>query len=87
MISTVCDGDCGLDVLTRMVGRPHIFEARNQLRIEISDYLMDRIDEPWMHNLMRLLQEVSEDDVNTYRRVLHTSTLLRVPQQPQSRTM
>ena len=54
-MSTVMDGDCGLDVMTRMVGRPHTIEARNQLRVEISDYLMDRIHDPWMHDLMWLL--------------------------------
>ena len=66
-MSTVMDGDCGIDVMTRMAGRPQTLEARNQLRQELSQYLMDRIDDPWMMNLMALLQEVREEDVQLIR--------------------
>ena len=62
-ISTVMDGDCGLDVMTRMAGRPQTLEARTQLRLELSEYLMARVDEQWMMDLMAILQEVEKEDV------------------------
>ena len=63
IICTKCDGDCGLDVMTLMLGRQRSPQVREKLREEISDYLMERIDEPWMHELMSHLQELDEKDV------------------------
>ena len=39
------------------------FETRKTLRLEISDYLVERIGEPWMHELMEACQELSKTDV------------------------
>ena len=68
-LPTVCDGDCGLDTMILMLGQPPAFEARKKLRIEISDYLLSRIGEPWMHEIMVACQEVvlHDDDVNLYK--------------------
>ena len=60
ILGTVLDGDCGLEVMTMMLAQPSSFNARQQLRTEISDYLMDRIREPWMHDLMVACQELPE---------------------------
>ena len=64
---SVVDGDCALDVMTMMLGMPRTLQARKDLRIEISDYLMARIGEPWLHTVMVACQELSQDDVNDFR--------------------
>ena len=51
-IATVCDGDCGLDVMCMMLGQKESLASRQALRIEISDYLLERIGETWMHEHM-----------------------------------
>ena len=35
--ATVLDGDCGLDVMQRMLSQPGSYEGRAQLRRDISD--------------------------------------------------
>ena len=62
-IPTVCDGDCGVDVMTMMLGLPQSFEARKQLRIELSDYLWDRMGERWLLDLLVAAQELDFEDV------------------------
>ena len=66
-VPSICDGDCAVDVMTMMLGLPQTFGARKQLRIEISDYLISRISEPWMHDAMVVLQELELEDVRAYR--------------------
>ena len=66
-LAIVCDGDCGLDVMTMMLGLPQTFASRTALRIEISDYLTSRTGEPWMHELMVALQEAQQEDVIKHR--------------------
>ena len=39
-LPAVVDGDCGLDVMSMMLGIPNSSQARKNLRIEISNYLM-----------------------------------------------
>jgi hypothetical protein len=56
--ATVVDGDCGLDVMDMMLGRPPSRASRNELRVEISDYLLERIQLPWMHDIMVACQEL-----------------------------
>ena len=67
-VATVVDGDCGLDVMTMMLGIAASFSARKDLRIEISDYLIARIGEPWLHDVMAACQELCQEDVNLYRK-------------------
>jgi hypothetical protein len=66
--ATVVDGDCGLDVMQRMLSQPGSYEGRVQLRREISDYLLERIGESWMHDLMLACQELQEEDLEALRR-------------------
>ena len=66
-LATVVDGDCGLDVMTMMLGSPNSFQARKDLRIEISDYLISRIGEPWLQDVLVACQELSGEDVALYR--------------------
>ena len=67
VLGTVCDGDCGIDVMTQMLSLPQTLKARNQLRIDLSDYLIARIDEPWMHDLMVLCGELRPDVLVKFR--------------------
>ena len=67
LLPTLCDGDCGPDVMTYILSRPQTLDSRTELRIAISDYLLERIDCPWMHDLMATLQEVKWEDVKLYR--------------------
>lgn len=67
VMTTVLDGDCGLEVMTMMLGIPSTPETRNALRIEISDYLLDRLEEAWLHDLMVVCQELRHEDVVLYR--------------------
>jgi len=62
-LSSVVDGDCGLDVMSMMLGRPTSAASRAALRVELSDYLMSRITEPWMHTIMASCQELNTKDV------------------------
>ena len=63
-MSTVCDGDCALDVMTMMLGLPQSVETRKQLRVEISDYFLERIGEQWMLDLLVVAQELDKADVD-----------------------
>jgi len=67
VLGTVVDGDCGIDAMTMMLSQPSSIDARKQLRIEISDYLIQRINEPWLHDLMVVCQELDADDVALMR--------------------
>jgi len=62
-LPTVVDGDCALDVMDMMLGRPASKSSRDALRVEISDYLIARIREPWMHAVMVACQELNMEDV------------------------
>ena len=57
------DGDCGIGVACQMLCLPQALAQRAALREEISDYLLARVNKPWMQELMGTLQEVDSDDV------------------------
>ena len=63
VLGTVMDGDCGIDVACQMLCLPQTPAQRSLLREEISDYLLARVNKPWMQELMGTLQEVDSDDV------------------------
>ena len=65
--ATVLDGDCALDVMLTMLGIPSTLAARTDLRIELSDYLISRIGQPWLLDLMVACQELRQEDVVLYR--------------------
>ena len=64
VLGTVMDGDCGIDVACQMLGLPQTIEQRAAVREEVSDYLLARVQKPWMQELMGALQEVDADDVS-----------------------
>ena len=63
VLGTVMDGYCGIDLACQMLGLPQTREQREALRVELSEYLMARVNKPWMQELMGALQEVDIDDV------------------------
>ena len=66
-VPTVCDGDCGLDVMNLMLGLPQSVDTREALRAEMSDYFLERMHEQWMLDMLCVAQELDERDVALYR--------------------
>ena len=66
-LASVVDGDCAAHVMTMMLGQPPSFEAREELRIEVSDYLIARVEEPWMQDVTVRCQEHEKEDVLRFR--------------------
>ena len=48
VLGTVMDGDCVIDVACQMLCLPQTLAQRAALRVEISDYLLARVNTPWM---------------------------------------
>ena len=69
VVGTVADGDCGIDTMCQMVGTPQSREERYKHRQEIADFLLLRLREPWLHEMMVCLQEVESDDVEEFRKM------------------
>ena len=67
VLGTVMDGDCGIDTMCMMLRRPQTIDARKEIRQELHDYLMERVREPWMQDIMQACQEISADDLEAYR--------------------
>ena len=63
LLGTQLDGDCAFDVMTQMAGLPQTLTARNEVRGQVSDYLIAHAKEPWMRHLMVALQELELEDV------------------------
>ena len=63
LVITVMGGDRGIDVACQMLCLPQALAQRASLREEISDYLLERVKQPWMQELMGMLQEVDSNDV------------------------
>ena len=82
IMATVVDGDCAMDVMTLMLGKGPSFFFRRDLRIELSDYLIARIGEPWLHDIMVACQELRLEDVQAYRSGCAPAVSLAVPTTP-----
>ena len=67
VLGTVMDGDCGIDTMCMMLRRPQTIDARKEIRQELHDYLMERVREPWMQDIMQACQEISAEDLEAYR--------------------
>ena len=48
ILGTVTDGDCGLDVMSQMIGRPQTLASRTALREELAEFMVPRIKLPRM---------------------------------------
>ena len=67
LLGTVMDGDCGIDTACMMLGIPQTAANRDALRREISDYLLDRREAPWLHQLLVVCAELRVEDLEGYR--------------------
>ena len=66
-LPTVCDGDCGLDLMCLIMGSERTLHARNSLRVELFEYLIKRLHQPWMIDILVVTQEIDINDVNIAR--------------------
>ena len=82
IMSTLVGGDCGLDVMTLVPGRASSFSFRRDVRIDLSDYLIAQIGEPWLHDIMIACQELRLEDVQTFRSGTAPAISLAVPTTP-----
>ena len=67
VLGTVCDGDCGLDAMCMMARLQQNADQRDKLREEIHDYIVQRAEEPQLHDLLVVCGELSLDEVYKYR--------------------
>ena len=67
ILGSVMDGNCGIDTACMMLGLPQTSENRNALRQEIADYLLDRAERPWWHQLLVVCEELRVEDLEHYR--------------------
>ena len=67
VLGAVMDGDCGIDTMCAMLQRPLTYDARKEIREELHDYLVERIREPWMQEVMHACQEISTGELAAYR--------------------
>ena len=67
LLGTVMDGDCGIDTACMMLGLPQTSANRNALRQEIADYLLERAESPWLHQLLVVCEELLVEDLEHYR--------------------
>ena len=61
---TVGYGDCGLDLMCMMLGIPQQQKVRDDLRIELRNFLILHAHEPWMWTLMCACGELDASDID-----------------------
>ena len=67
LCGTVMDGDCAIDTMCMMLGKEQSQASRAEMRLELRDYLLDRLKEQWMQEVMVSCQEVTREEVEAYR--------------------
>jgi len=67
LLGSVTDNDCGVDLMTMMLDLPQNFAERRALRNDLSDYLLQRLEVSWMHDMMLACGELSYADVEQAR--------------------
>ena len=67
LLGTIMDGDCGIDTACMMLGLSQTACNRNALRQEISDLLLERLEMPWMHQLLVVCAELNVEDLEHFR--------------------
>ena len=66
LLDTVVDGDCGFDTMCIMLGLPQTLEQRSKVPEEIHEYIIQRVQEPRLHDLLVASCEISADDAEAY---------------------
>ena len=67
IVGTVCDGNCGVDLMAMMLQKPLNPETRSWLRQELYEFGVRRWDEPWLHDVLVVTQELESEAVQAYR--------------------
>jgi hypothetical protein len=67
LLPTITNGNCGIDVMCQMKGIPATRANIELLRIEISDFVISKASEPWLHDLMVATRELTQDELNAFR--------------------
>ena len=76
LLGTVMDGNCGPDTACMMLGLPQTAQNYATLRREVADYLNERYDCQWIHDLMITTQELDPSLVMQYRDLGVQTTVL-----------
>jgi hypothetical protein len=75
VLGSVTDGNCGIDVMCQMLGLTQSIEQFYDVRTALAAYLVARAEVPWMHDLLVACQEVTEEDVQSWRKVQPTPVI------------
>ena len=67
VLGTVCDGDCGIDVMAQMLELPQTLETRTRIRADLYEFIMSRHNQPWLHDMLVLTQELTAEQVQKFR--------------------
>jgi hypothetical protein len=61
------DGDCGIHTMRLMLQLPHSIDSAKEIRVKLHDYLIERIRESWMHDVLLVRQEISKGELDAHR--------------------
>lgn len=67
VLGTVVDGDCGVDCACMMLSLRQCLDERMKLREEVSDFLLERVDEDWMQDMMVACGELDGNALAMHR--------------------
>ena len=67
LFGTVTDNDCGVDTMCQMMQLPQTAEKRQELRNDMSEFLLERLETRWMHDLMVATCELDHEEVKQAR--------------------
>ena len=81
VMPSVLDGDCAFDTMLMMLGQASNRESRTKLRQDISDYLLERVGELWIHDIMLATQELDPGDVDKAK-LCNSKLSLDAPEAP-----
>ena len=76
VLGTVVDGDCGVDCACMMLGRCQSLEERSKLRRDVSDFLLERVEERWLQDLMVACGEIDGEELLLHRSLQPASNAL-----------
>ena len=71
VLGTVCDGNCGIDVMALMLELPSDAQSRAWIRQELYEFGMGRWNEPWLHDMFVVTQELELEELRAYRSCGH----------------
>ena len=67
ILGTVCDGDCGPDLMLSMLSMPSNDATRQILRDDIADWILQVAEKDWFWDILIATQELDASDVKLIR--------------------